>query len=198
MKPISWGDKIWHGDRLHGGPCVWVCVCKWRGDEKACIIVNGLIFSFCGEAFCEEMNCFIRQPHVSFFSFICPYLVVRNMAVHVLSVSLHGFLHSLTFSLSSLICIFGLNCLCCRIEPVNAHGLLSQDAGSGFKVAAVFPLSFLSVLLWLTNPVAAHVSPHWTLCIHLKKRALVNQRKFFNHTNTSKDGSVIKNEDLCQ
>lgn len=119
MKPISWGDKIWHEDRLHGGPCVWVCVCKWRGDEKACIIVNGLIFSVCGQAFCEEMNCFILQPHVSFSSFIGPYLVFRNMAVHVLSVSLHGFLHSPTFSLSSLICIFVLNCLCCRIEPVK-------------------------------------------------------------------------------
>lgn len=60
MKPISWGDKILRSHRLQSHK---VCVCVGDGgDEKACVIVNGLIFSFCGKAFCKEINCFILQP----------------------------------------------------------------------------------------------------------------------------------------
>lgn len=57
--------------------------------------------SFCGEAFCTEMNCFILYLFVSCLTFIIPYLVVSDIAVYMLSVCMCSCIELQAFSLNT-------------------------------------------------------------------------------------------------
>lgn len=63
MKPISWGDKIWHAHTE------WVCVCG--GGWKSMCYCKWVDCSFCGKAFCSEMIYFLFFYFATYSLFSC-------------------------------------------------------------------------------------------------------------------------------